>query len=166
MSSPADPLAPGGAPWPPISQGEGRVFAGPPMARCQHEWVTQMIQMPGGYQKPGASKCSKCNAFFGDPPKMPRCEHCKAVNVLLLALAGHHDKVTTEEAYNGVEAVRQILHGEVPNPHVQSGAPAAVRAPRPQLTNEEIAVVWESSRTLDCGANYCRGRRGRSPSPI
>lgn len=37
---------------------------------CEHEWVVQMIHMPEGYDKPGASKCRKCGAFFGDPPRV------------------------------------------------------------------------------------------------
>lgn len=34
-----------------------------PEQGCEHEWVTHLIQMPEGYGKPGATKCTKCGAL-------------------------------------------------------------------------------------------------------
>jgi hypothetical protein len=33
------------------------------MAECKHKWVLHMIQMPGGYEKPGATICDLCGEY-------------------------------------------------------------------------------------------------------
>ena len=29
---------------------------------CAHDWITNMIQMPDGYMKPGRTLCARCGA--------------------------------------------------------------------------------------------------------
>ena len=54
-----------------------------PQPPCEHEWVMQMIPMPN-YDKPGATKCSKCGAFkpseqfsAATPPSEPPADICQ-----------------------------------------------------------------------------------------
>jgi len=35
----------------------------PTEVECDHRWITHMIQMPQGYEKPGVTSCSKCGKF-------------------------------------------------------------------------------------------------------